>query len=574
MSISMGENLDPGLPRWKVPVLSVVLEAHLPFIRHGGGRGLEVSDDPAGANTGGVINGKAADTALSAGEIWFFEALSETYIPLLQVMDRLEGDHVPFRLGISFSPILCHLLEDELLLQKYLEYTDKQIEFGKNELDRTSGDPKLQKLAEMYYERAVERRIAFTERYGGNILKVFDHYQRKGKIEILAASATHAFLPFYTSFPEAIQAQVEVGISSYRNHFGKYPQGFALPELGWTAELDRILRSYNFGYTITETHSLVFGNPPATKGSFYPVRTPSAFFVIPREHYAEGDISALMRSPVYRDNNEDAGYELPPELVQAFLGANGVRRPTGCKYRCTGSNPAHPGDPLAGEKELYDPQRAAAQAAEDARRFLDDRIRRLISASQYMEEPPLCLCALDADSLGRYWYEGPQFLEALFREGASRREIQFMNPVEYLYKQDSAAFETVIPEYSSSGINGYAEMWLDASNDWMYRHAIRAMDRMIELAERFPDDTGLKERSLNQAAREILLVQTSDWPKMLYKQENADFARAQIEDALRNFTTIYEALGSNYISTEWLTNLERRHNIFPHINYRVFRRKK
>ena len=61
---------------------------------------------------------------------------------------------------------------------------------------------------------------------------------------------------------------------------------------------------------------------------------------------------------------------------------------------------------------------------------------------------------------------------------------------------------------------------------------------------------------------------------MLYKQESASYARSRIENSLRNFTTIYEALGSNYISTEWLTQLERRNNIFPAINYRVFRRKR
>jgi 1,4-alpha-glucan branching enzyme len=97
---------------------------------------------------------------------------------------------------------------------------------------------------------------------------------------------------------------------------------------------------------------------------------------------------------------------------------------------------------------------------------------------------------------------------------------------------------------------------------------------MIEISDRFPDNSGLKERTLNQAAREILLSLASDWPGMLYKQENTAYARLQIESSLRNFTTIYEALGSNYISTEWLTSLEKRHNIFPNINYRVFRKKK
>ena len=130
-----------------------------------------------------------------------------------------------------------------------------------------------------------------------------------------------------------------------------------------------------------------------------------------------------------------------------------------------------------------------------------------------------------------------------------------MTPAEYIFKLDPATFQTISPEYSSWGQNGYAESWVDASNDWMYRHAMRALERMIELAERFPDNTGLKERALNQAAREILLSLASDWPGMLYRQESVEYAQNQLESALRNFTTIYEALGSNHISTEWLTKL-------------------
>ena len=150
---------------------------------------------------------------------------------------------------------------------------------------------------------------------------------------------------------------------------------------------------------------------------------------------------------------------------------------------------------------------------------------------------------------------------------------QFLSPTEYLCKLDTASFQSLTPEFSSLGENGYAETWLDASNDWLYRHAMRAIDRMVEIVERFPEDSGIKERALNQAAREILLVLASDWSKMLYKQESAEYARNHLESSLRNFTTIYEALGSNYINTEWLTQLEKRNNIFPNINYHVFRRK-
>jgi len=154
------------------------------------------------------------------------------------------------------------------------------------------------------------------------------------------------------------------------------------------------------------------------------------------------------------------------------------------------------------------------------------------------------------------------------------RELKFICPSEYIFNQNISSLQALAPEFSSSGVKGYAETWLDVSNDWIYRHLYRAMERMTELAERFPDDTGLKERALNQAAREVLLAQSCDWPALLHRQDSTEYARNQAENALRNFTTIYEALGSNYISTEWLTTLERKHNIFPQINYRVFNRKK
>jgi 1,4-alpha-glucan branching enzyme len=521
-------------------IISLVFNAHLPYIR-----------DPS---------------APGEAEQWFFEALSETWLPLLAVLDRLEGDYIPFRLGVSLSPVFCHLLEDELLRQRFLEYTDRQIEFGLRELERTQGQEEQQNLAKRYYDSAVDKRVVFTGRYEGNILKAFEYYQRKGKLEILATGATHAFLPFLSPYPEAIQAQMEVGIAAYRRHFGKHPQGFWLPELGWARELETYFRSYNFGYTIVEPHGLVFGKPPAAKGTFFPVKTPGGIFILGRDYHAGEAVSRMAGDEVYRDNRRDVGYELSTGQIGSFLGTGGIRTSTGFKYWKSASR--------RGQKEAYDPQRASEKAVEHARLFLETQGVRLAEAARHMEEAPVSLCAFEGDEFGRFWYEGPQFIEALFRLSAGYRDIQFMTPAEYLFKQDLSRIQTSTPEFSSRGNNGYAEMWLDSSNDWMYRHLIRSLDRMIELAERFPDDTGLKERALNQAAREILLASASDWPKMLCKGESVEYARAQIEGALRNFTTIYEALGSNYISTEWLTSLEKRHNIFPAINYRVFRRKR
>ncbi|MCL1992204.1 MAG: DUF1957 domain-containing protein [Spirochaetes bacterium] len=546
--------------------ISLVLHAHLPFVRE--------------------YNG-ANDFRHAAEESRFFDALSETYIPLLQMFDRLENSRIPFKLGFSISPLLCQMLSDELLLKKYLAYTDKQIEFGKRELERTAataGDSgALHALAKHNLDRIVDQKIVFQERYEGNILKTIDFYSRKGRLEILAGPVTHAFLPFQ-NLPGAIAAQIETALPFYRQHFGGRPYGFWLPELGWNASVESFLRYYGFGYTIVDTHGLIFGSPPPQKGSFYPIKTPGGIFVYGRDFYAAREIEAAAVDSVYRDNDKDAGYELSIEEISPFLNREGERRPTGFKYwhRCEADQ-----NSVLCKDGLYDPKAAAEKAAEKAKTFLENRLKSLAAAGEHIEGTPISLCAYNADSFGRFWHEGTQFLEALFRlvaapfgvpngvpDGAPAGELAFVSPSEYLYEQDIASLQTSTPEFSSWGYNGYGETWLAASNDWMYRHIFRATERMVELAERFPDATGLKERALNQAAREILLAQSSDWPELLYRQDGASYARSRVEGSLRNFTTIYEALGSNYISTEWLTTLERRHNVFANINYRVFRRKK
>jgi len=176
----------------------------------------------------------------SVEESWFFEALSETYLPLLMLFDRLEADHVPFRLGLALSPVMIQMLRDDLLQKKYAAYLDNQIDFGRQEIERLSGNPALRPLAQRYFDEAVDRRAALSVRYEGNIFKALEHYQQKRKIEFLAAPATHAFLPFFCSYPEAVHAQIETALSFYRYSLGITPQGFWLPELGWSKELTRI----------------------------------------------------------------------------------------------------------------------------------------------------------------------------------------------------------------------------------------------------------------------------------------------------------------------------------------------
>jgi 1,4-alpha-glucan branching enzyme len=478
------------------------------------------------------------------------------------MLSRLENHSVPFRLGLVFSPLLCGMLRNEGLLCRYLAYLDKKIEFGKQETERRTEKPERD-LARYYYEADVERRILFTEVCEMDILGVLNRLQKRGRLEILSTAASYAFLPVYTPIPALIHAQIETALLSHRRIFGKAPRGFWLPEFGWTGELEEYLRSYGFSYTMVSPHGLVLGKPQAERGSFCGVKSLRGLCFLGRDHYAEEDLTSLrgQGAPVYRDSFSDIGFELPLGDLEPFVCAGGKRCPTGYHYRNR-------------RNLFYDPEEARNRAAEGARLFLARRVSRLEEAGRYMEGDVLCLCAFDADRFGLAWYEGMIFLEELLRSAAASGDLELLSPQDYLDSQDPGGFQTVLPEFSSWEEGGYAETWLDASNDWIYRHIFRAARRMVEVSGRFPNDTGLKERALNQAARELLLAMGSDWPKMLRRGINSEYAGNQIEEALKNFTDIYETLGSNYISTEWFTALEKRHPVFPFINYRVFAKKK
>jgi len=522
------------------PVFSVVINCHHPFVS------------------------PAATAEVSPEEQVFFETISETWIPLLETFDTLEKEGVPFRFGLVLSPTLCSMFKDTELTERYLLWLDKRIEFGSKEMQRCTGNPAKKTLAARYFERDCRQRELFTEYFRMDLLDAFLEFQKLGRIEFLLPPATNAFLPFYASMEEAVHPQIETALIHHRKYLGKAPVGFWLPELGWIEELGKYLVEYGLTYTIVPAHALVMGKPPAERGSFYPVKTPSSMTVFAQDNTAVQEFETLREQGhgVYQSLVLDAGFEYPARTVKSFLDSGSSRCSTGYRYWTEGRN-------------IYDPEAAAKEAAAAAKTFIDRRISKLEEAQSYMEYPAVSLWSVDADTLGRSWHEGMIFLKEMVREIARREAPRFLTPLEYLTETPHTTFQGMEPDYSSALRNGYGEELLDASNDWIYRHIFRFVQRMSEMTGRFFADTGLKERALNQAARELLLAQSTDLSKPLNPQYQGrllsrEYAEKELEGALRNFTTIYETLGSGHISTEWLTALERKHSLLPFINYRVF----
>jgi len=523
--------------------LALVLNAHLPFVRQ-------------------------PDYPRYLEERWLFESLSETYLPMLRLFARLEAERIPWKLTMALSPTLSAMMGDRLLGQRYTSWLTMQLELAEKELLRSYADPAQNRLALMYRDLYTQNLEDFTVLHGSNILNALDFWYKKGRLELMTSAGTHAFLPIYRSYPEAVSAQVESAVVSFRATFGRSPSGFWLPQLGWYPGLEDILSAYGIQYTVVGTRGTLLGTPTPRHGSYAPVSCPNGFTCFVRDLSATEDVwserQGYPSDPVYRDFYRDIGYDLSLDYIGPYVDQNQIRTFTGFKYwAVTGRGP---------EKILYDPQAASAKLVEHAENFLYSRTRQARKAHDYMDRPPLMVAPYDAELFGHWWFEGVNWLEALFRKAQGTGELKLVSLADYL--RDNPDSQESVPEFSSWGEGGYAAPWIEKSNDWVYRHTFKMVERMTELAERFPDESGLRERVLNQAAREVLLAQASDWPFLMKAGKSGSFARKQVEDSVTNFMRIYEMLCANTVGTEWLTRLEKRNNIFPGINYRIFRRKR
>lgn len=520
--------------------LLIVLHAHLPFVRH-----PEHED--------------------FLEERWFFQAITETYIPLIAMLDRLSLEGTPFRLTMSVSPTLAAMLSDHLLQQRYIRYIGRLIDLAEKEVDRTQGDEVFQRQAVMYRDHFVASRDIFVNRYSCDLVRAFRKFLGSGCLEIITCAATHGFLPLMQPVPASVKAQISTACDHYESTFGRRPKGIWLPECGYYPGYDRILKDNGLQYFFVDSHGVLHASPRPKYGVFAPIETPAGVFAFGRDLESSKQVwSAVEGYPGdydYRDYYRDIGFDLDFDYVRPYIHPDGIRICTGIKYyRITGQTVY---------KEPYAPERAREKAAIHAGHFMANREKQVTFLHDKLGRMPVITAPYDAELFGHWWYEGPAFLEFLIRKIAyDSRVLEMVTAPEFL--ASGGRCQRSEPVYSSWGYKGYAEVWLENSNAWIYPHLHAASARMQDLARRFDSPNELERRALNQAARELMLAEASDWAFIMKTGTTVSYAEQRTRNHLCRFLKLYDQLLRGGVETEWLAQIEGCDNLFPDINYRVY----
>ncbi len=517
--------------------LAIVLHAHLPFVRH-------------------------PEHERFLEETWLHEAVVECYLPLLLMFEGWGRDRLPARLSLSLSPTLGAMLADPLLKQRCRRHLDALIDLAGAEVVRHHWDAARQKIAQFYHDRLSSLRRAYEER-GGDLLGGFGRLQVSGQLDLLTCSATHAVLPLHRSHPGSIRAQIRAACRQHQQWFGAPPRGFWLPECAYAPELDEHLAEAGVRWFVVETHGLLQARPRPRYGVFAPVITPSGLAAFGRDPSCARQVwsrqAGYPGAPDYRDFYRDIGFDLDLEYLRPNLPAGPARSYTGLKYhRIAGGQ---------SDKALYDRALALQTASAHAAHFLRTRLKRARRLGEIMDQPPVFVAPYDAELLGHWWFEGPEFLDAVARQAQTEAPgLTLLTLENYLARQPAHFVAT--PNASSWGEGGHLKVWLNEKNAWLYPRLRAAQDRMAALARGAGAAEGLAGRFLRQAGCELLLAQASDWPFMIETGSSPDYARRRLEEHLARFQLLADRLDSGQLDEALLAGIEATDNLLPGLDVR------
>ena len=499
---------------------TLVLHTHLPYVRKNG--------------------------AWPVGEDWLYQAMSETYLPLLGMLAEMDSEDISSCMGITMTPVLCEQLADPYVQDRFIEYLKVMAEHTADDIKDFEylSDDKRKALGEAYYEDYRRKLLAFVA-IDGDLLGALASFEQAGLVETIASSATHAFLPGLADW-RSVRTQVLLGLESHRRRFGVNPAGFWMPECAYREGLEDLLQSEGVRYILVDPSAL--GELPST----YPY------------YVGSSRVAAVARSERAHRNawDDQAGYptdDLYKDSTKYYQGS-------GLHYwKVTGPNVR------IEDKEIYEPGPAQARAFDHARHFINAIAEELRAApaspgnGSKTGAKPLVLASYDTEFLGHGWKEGVYWLEVVLRSLEGAEEIRMTTPSRYL--EGNPPSTSVTLDLTTWGTNKDYSTWINAETGWMWEALENSQKRLSRL-KNYRSGSELENRALEQAAREVLLLESSDWPYMVAKNRAKEYSIQRFCAHLERFREIASTLEAGDLDRLelMLGEIEEADNIFAQLD--------
>ena len=530
------------------------------------------------------------------GEEMIHEAVAETYVPLLDALYDLKQAGIEPRLTIGLTPILLEQLADRDVREHFELYLQEEIEVARADARRFAerGERRFEELAHFYRAWYEHVQDSFQHRFGRDLVGAFRSLRDAGNLDILTSAATHGYLPLLER-DSSIYAQIATGIETTRYHFGHAPYGIWLPECGYRPAfyqhadgqayykpgIEEFLADLNLLYFFTDSHVIEGGTMVGKVAD--DVHGP--YGGLPRRELAVRADPRPVASrrttlrPYYVQSTRVAVFGRDARTgLQVWSARHGY--PGDFLYR-----EFHRKDPLSGlqywrvtgpdvdlgQKELYDPAAAQARTALHADHFA--ALVTEIVQGYYAEhhQPCLVVSAYDTELFGHWWFEGIEWLKGVLERLARSESVGIITANDYLERYPPEEVLT-LPE-SSWGAGGTHWTWLNPQTEWIWPLIHAAERRMEQLVAAYPQADGWRLRALNQLARELLLLESSDWPFLISTGQAREYASARFQQHLARFNRLAMIIEAGQLGPEeerFLDAVAVLDNPFPQIDYHVF----
>lgn len=543
------------------------------------------------------------------GTSWVNEAAAETYLPLLMELYKLVDDGYHPKLTVGLTPVLCEMLKSHSFVDGFLGYLDEKVGAALHDYDDftenkyTDGRIKITKWWEDFYEQI---RDVFVHRFDRDIVGGFKKLQDDGLLDIITCGATHGYAPLLSK-DSSLDAQFKTAVDNYKKHFGRAPTGVWLPECAYRPgyrwknpisgeEFDRpgieyFLAKNGLKYFFIDTSILLGGKSQGVYAARFPLlkelwkqfasqyeEIPTSFEKSPYEPYLVSTQSA--ESPVaFFTRDEKTGIVVwsgehgYPGCAE-YLDFHKKRYPGGLRYwKVTGAKVD------LGEKMLYWPDDIPGKLDENAGHYVNLIKDILRDHNSKFGNHGIVVAPYDCELFGHWWFEGNWWLARVLRWLEDDPEVELTNTRNFIEQHPPNKVVQIIEGSWGQGSSHW--VWMNEWTTWTWEKIYECESKSEEIIARLrntADENLLK--ILKQMARELLLLESSDWQFLISTWSARDYAENRMALHYENFNRLYD-MASKYSSGEqvdegewhFLGILEVNDGIFMDLDLEPFAKK-